>query len=715
MEDALNFNRREFFRAGAVMATGLLIPFYSYGGKKGQAEPENGMLKPNSYLMIGTDGHVKVLLSRCEVGQGIWTALPMLIAEELDADWRRISAEHAPAAVDYYHTMYATQRTGGSTSVVSEFDRYRKAGATARYMLVQAAAARYKTDMASCRTEDGQVQIGERKIAYGDLVEDAAKLAIPADVPLKDPANWKFIGKSMKRLDTPDKCSGKAIFGLDVRQPDALVAVVARNLIEGARIKSYEREKALAVPGVKQVVPIPQGMAVLADNFWAAKRGRDALNVQWDLGAYAGLSSEGILADYKSRADEGGIVAVEAGDVEKMLGSAAKVVAVEYYQPFIAHAPMEPLNATVRLSLDKCEVWTGTQTQTDDQNAAAEITGLPKEHVFINTMFLGGSFGRRNITRSDYVREAVEVAKASGKTVKTVWTREDDIQGGRYRPAFLHRFKVGLDKDGKPVAWKQISVGQSVMTGGPFEKVAVINGVDQYSVEGMKDAAHVAALADKKIEVNAPVLPFGIDNWRAVGLSHTIFAMESLSDELAHAAGKDPLDYRLMLYHDEPRLANVLTLVKQKSGWGKQLPKGRGMGVAAFKGMGSFAALVADVSVDGKSVKVHKMTCVVDCGVAVNPDGIIAQVESSVGHGLSAALYSEVTFKNGKIVQRNFYDYKSLRIEEMPEVETHIVPSREKPGGIGEAAVGQVMPSLTNAIFAATGKRIRTLPVYSNI
>ncbi|GGN12303.1 aldehyde oxidase [Dyadobacter beijingensis] len=715
MEEILNFNRREFFRSSAILTTGLLVPFYSFGGKKFETAPDPSTLAPNSYLRIGTDGHVKVLLSRCELGQGIWTALPMLIAEELDADWRRVSAEHAPAAIEYYHTMYDTQRTGGSTSVVSEFDRYRKAGATARYLLVQAAAARYKTDMASCRTENGVVLVGGRKIAYGDLVQDAAKLTPPTDVPLKDPSAWKLIGKSTKRLDTPDKCNGKAIFGLDVRQPDALVAAVARNLIEGSKVKSYDREKALAIPGVKEVVPIPQGVAVLADNFWTARRGRDALNVQWDLGEYASLSSEGIWADYRSRADKGGIVAVEAGDVDKTLASAAKVVSVEYYQPFIAHAPMEPLNATVRLGSSKCEVWTGTQTQTDDQNAAAEITGLPKEQVFIHTVFLGGSFGRRNITRSDFVREAVEVAKASGKTVKTVWTREDDIQGGRYRPAFLHRFKVGLDKEGRPIAWKQVSVGQSVMTGGPFEKVAVINGVDQYSIEGMQQAVHVKALENKKIEVNTTVLPIGIDNWRAVGLSHTIFAMESLSDEMAHAAGKDPLDYRLMLYRDEPRLAGVLSLVKEKSGWGKTMPKGRGLGVAAFKGMGSFAALVADVTVNGKELKVHKFTCVVDCGIAVNPDGILAQVESSVGHGLSATLYSEVTLKDGKVLQHNFYDYKSLRIEEMPEVEIHIVPSREKPGGIGEAAVGQVMPAVTNAIYAATGKRIRSLPVYSNL
>ncbi|MCF2518788.1 xanthine dehydrogenase family protein molybdopterin-binding subunit [Dyadobacter sp. CY351] len=713
MEKIPEYNRREFLTTSAILAGGLLIPFHSFAGKRERNNASLDTLKPNAYLRIGTDGQVTVLLSRCEVGQGIWTSLPMLIAEELDADWTKVRAEHAPAAVEYYHTVYATQRTGGSTSISSEFERYRKAGATARHLLVQAAASRAKVDFAECITENGQVIAGGMKIDYGDLVNDAAKLKPPAEVPLKTPAHWKIIGKSKKRLDTPDKSNGKAIFGIDVREPDALTAVIARVPLEGSVIKSYDKEKALSIPGVKQVVEIPQGVAVLGDNFWVARRGRDALNVQWDLKENAKIDSRSLLADYKKRADQGGIVATEKGDVDAALKTSAKILSVEYFQPYIAHAPMEPLNATVRLTKDKCEVWTGTQTQTDDQNAAAEITGLPISKVFIHTMFLGGSFGRRNITRSDFVREAVEIAKATGKVVKTVWTREDDIAGGRYRPAFLHRFKVGLGKDGLPVAWKQISVGQSVMTGGPFEKVAVINGVDQYSIEGMQQAAHVNALVNKKIELNTPVLPVTVDNWRAVGLSHTIFAMESLSDEMAYAAGKDPLDYRIALYKEEPRLVHVLKVLKEKSDWGKKLPKGQGMGVAAFKGMGSFAALIFKVTVNPKGlVKVSKATCVVDCGIAVNPDGVLAQVESSVGHGLSAALYSEVTYKAGLVDQRNFHDYKSLRMNEMPLVETHIIPSEEKPGGIGEAAAGQVMPALTNAIFAATGNRIRTLPVY---
>lgn len=646
------------------------------------------------------------------MGQGIWTGLCMLVAEELDADWKMVKAEHGPAAPVYFHTIYATQRTGGSTSQLSEFDRYRKAGATARHLLMQAAANRWHTDMKDCRTENGYVISGDKKARYGELVEDAAALPVPPDVELKDPGKWKLIGQKVKRLDTPAKINGEAIFGMDVQLPGMLTAVVARQPAVDAKVKNYNADAAMAVPGVRQVVKVPSGIAVLADDFWAAKKGRDALKVQWDLGESAGINSDALLKEFRERADKGGLPATNSGNPDEAFRRAAHVVEAEYFQPFLAHAPMEPLNCTVKLSADKCEIWTGTQTHTNDQQAASEITGLPVEKVFINTVFLGGSFGRRNITRSDFVREAVEVAKASGKLVKTVWTREDDIQGGMYRPAFLHRFKVGLDGKGLPIAWKQISVGQSVMTGGPFEKVAVINGVDMFSIEGMQTAVHVKTIPDQRIELNTPQWPVLVDNWRAVGLSHTIFAMESLSDELAHAAGKDPVEYRRMLYKDEPRLVKVLDLAAEKSGWGERLPAGRGRGVAVFEAVRSFAAVVAEVSIQpDMSVRVHKVTCAIDCGIAVNPEGVITQMESNIVFGLSTALYSEITFKEGKVQQRNFYDYRNLRINEMPQIDTYIVASTEKPGGVGESTVGHIMPAVTNAIFAATGKRLRNLPI----
>lgn len=706
------FSRRQFIVSGALATGGLMIGFTVSPKSQRHGSAGTPAFAPNAFLRIGTDDSITVVLSHCEMGQGIWTSLCMLIAEELDANWKSIHAEHAPAAVVYFHTLYGTQRTGGSSSLLSEFDRYRKAGAIARYLLVQAAADRFHVDSKECRTEDGYVISGDKKIRYGELVAAAAALPIPADVPLKDPASWKIIGKNVKRLDTPAKINGTAIFGMDVQFPGLLTVLIDRQPAVNATIKTYDASAPMRVPGVRQVVSIPGGIAVLADDLWAAKKGRDALKVQWDLGAVSGINSDALLAELKQRADKGGLPATHSGDPDGALRRAARIVAAEYYQPFLAHAPMEPLNCTVKLSADKCEIWTGTQTQTDDQRAAAEITGLPIEKVFINTVFLGGSFGRRNITRSDFVREAVEVAKASGKFIKTVWTREDDIQGGMYRPAFLHRFKVGLDANGVPIAWKQISVGQSVMTGGPFEQVAVINGVDMFSIEGMQTAAHVKGIKDQHIALNTPEWPILVDNWRAVGLSHTVFAMESLSDELALAAQKDQVAYRRILYKDEPRLVNVLNLAAEKSGWGQKLPAGRGKGVAVFKAVSSYVAIVAEVSVTKEgSVKVHKVTCAVDAGIVVHPDGVVAQMESSVAFGLSTALYSEITFKEGKVQQHNFYDYKMLRMDEMPQVDTFIVPSSEKPGGIGEAAVSQVMPALTNAIFAATGKRIRHLPV----
>jgi isoquinoline 1-oxidoreductase beta subunit len=711
-----SLNRRQFIATAALAAGGLVIAFNVPAGLRKKFAPDTDtVLAPNAYLRIGADNTVTVLLSHCEMGQGIWTSLCMLIAEELDADWKNIQAEHAPAAVAYYHTIYATQRTGGSTSLLSEYDRYRKAGATARQLLVQAAASRFRVDAKECRTEDGHVIVGDKRVRYGDLVEDASKLPVPEDVPLKEPGKWKFIGQKVKRLDTPVKINGKAIFGMDVQQPGMLTALVARSPVPGGKVMGYDAAVAMSVPGVRQVVAVPSGIAVLADDFWAAKKGRDALKIEWDAGEGASLDSEALLADLKQRADEGGLPATNTGNPDQAFSRSAQVVEAEYFAPFLAHAPMEPLNCTVKLSAGKCEIWTGTQTHTNDQQAAAGITGLPLEKVFINTVFLGGSFGRRNITRSDFVREAVEVAKASGKLVKTVWTREDDIQGGMYRPAFLHRFKVGLDESGMPIAWKQISVGQSVMTGGPFEKVAVVNGVDMFSIEGMQTSPYVKSIPDQRIELNTPVWPVSVDNWRAVGLSHTIFAMEGLADELAHAAGKDPVEYRRMLYRNAPRLLNVLNLAAEKSGWDKPLPAGHGRGVAVFEAVGSFSAVIAEVSVSKETpLRVHRVTCAIDCGLAINPDGVHAQMESNIAFGLSTALYSEITFKEGKVQQRNFYDYKTLRINEMPQIATFIVPSNEKPGGIGEATVGHIMPALTNAIFAATGKRIRRLPVMNH-
>ncbi|SDH07616.1 xanthine dehydrogenase family protein molybdopterin-binding subunit [Chitinophaga filiformis] len=713
------FNRRQFIKDTALATSGLIIAFTvpALAGKRRLLDQApiaapGKILAPNTFLRIGPDGTVTITLSHCEMGQGISTSLAMLIAEELDADWQKIKVEDAPAALAYYHTMYGTQRTGGSSSLLSEFDRYRNAGATARAMLVQAAAKRLQADVKDCKTENGYVIAGDKKLSYGELAEEAAALPVPREVTLKERTDWKFIGKPIKRLDTPVKVNGEAIFGMDIHFPGMLTALVARGPVPGAKVKTYNAKATLAIPGVRQVVVVPTGVAVLADNFWAAKKGREALKIDWELGQAVRINSATLLSEFRQRADEGGLVATNTGNPENVFPKAAHVVEAEYFQPFLAHAPMEPLNCTVQLTADKCEIWTGTQTVTDDQKAASDITGLPIDNVFIHNQFLGGSFGRRNITRSDFVREAVEVAKASGKLVKTVWTREDDIQGGMYRPAFLHRFKIGLDSAGAPIAWKQISVGQSVMTGGPFEKVAVINGVDQFSIEGMHTVEYVKSIPDQRIELNTPVWPISVDNWRAVGLSHTIFAMESLIDELAYAVKKDPVEYRRMLYRDAPRHLKVLEMLAEKSNWGQPLPAGHGRGIAVFEAVGSYAGVVAEVAVmKDMPLKVHKVTCVIDCGTVVNPDGVIAQMDSNILYGLSTTMYSEITFKAGRVQQSGFLDYKVLRMNETPGIETFIMPSNEKPGGIGEAAVGQIMPAITNAIFAATGKRIRSLPL----
>jgi len=713
------FNRRQFIKDTALATSGLIIAFTvpALAGKRRLLDQApiaapGKILAPNAFLRIGPDGTVTITLSHCEMGQGISTSLAMLIAEELDADWQKIKVEDAPAALAYYHTMYGTQRTGGSSSLLSEFDRYCNAGATARAMLVQAAAKRLQADVKDCKTENGYVIAGDKKLSYGELAEEAAALPVPTEVTLKERTDWKLIGKPIKRLDTPVKVNGEAIFGMDIHFPGMLTALVARGPVPGAKVKTYNAKATLAIPGVRQVVVVPTGVAVLADNFWAAKKGREALKIDWELGQAVRINSATLLSEFRQRADEGGLVATNTGNPENVFPKAAHVVEAEYFQPFLAHAPMEPLNCTVQLTADKCEIWTGTQTVTDDQKAASDITGLPIDNVFIHNQFLGGSFGRRNITRSDFVREAVEVAKASGKLVKTVWTREDDIQGGMYRPAFLHRFKIGLDSAGAPIAWKQISVGQSVMTGGPFEKVAVINGVDQFSIEGMHTVEYVKSIPDQRIELNTPVWPISVDNWRAVGLSHTIFAMESLVDELAYAVKKDPVEYRRMLYRDAPRHLKVLEMLAEKSNWEQPLPAGHGRGIAVFEAVGSYAGVVAEVAVmKDMPLKVHKVTCVIDCGTVVNPDGVIAQMDSNILYGLSTTMYSEITFKAGRVQQSGFLDYKVLRMNETPEIETFIMPSNEKPGGIGEAAVGQIMPAITNAIFAATGKRIRSLPL----
>jgi isoquinoline 1-oxidoreductase subunit beta len=709
-------SRRDLLQRSLLTGAGLFVAFHV--PRKVRAAPEPAAKKPpdpNAFVRVAPDETVTVLLAHSEMGQGIWTGLAMLIAEELDCDWAKIHVEHAPAAPVYAHPAFGMQMTGGSTSTWAEFDRYRTAGAMARAMLVKAAAAQWKTDAKKLRTENGYVLRGKEKLSYGQLALAAQGQEPPKSVPLKDRKKWKLLGKPMRRLDSPEKVTGKAQFGMDVRFDGLRTALVARAPVFGGKVKSFDAGDAKRIKGVEQVVQVPTGVAVIARDFWTAKRGRDALlpHIQWDLGPGATLDSAALLQDYRAQAKSPGPgVAAKKGDAEAGLAKAAKRVVAEYDVPYLAHAPMEPLNCTVKLEGDRCEIWTGTQFQTMDQLTAAKIAGVPPSMVSIHTQFLGGGFGRRATPTSDFVSEAVEVAKAAKVPVKTVWTREDDIQGGYYRPLFLHRIEAGLDDKGTPVAWKQTIVGQSILAGTPFEKVMVKDGVDNTSVEGVSDSPYLENVPDRLVTLHSPKLPVPVLWWRSVGNTHTAFAVESAVDELAHAAGRDPLEFRSALLSEKPRHLRALKTAAAKAGWGKALPKGRARGIAVHESFGSIIAQVAEVSVDeDKRIRVHKVSCAVDCGTAINPLGIEAQVQGAIAFGLAAVLHSELTLKDGRVEQSNFHDYRVLRLPDMPEVEVTVVESDAKMGGIGEPATAPVSAAVANAVYALTKQRLRSLPL----
>lgn len=713
-----NPSRRHFLKTSAVIGGGLVVAFVIPGAKRfasaAPAAAGASGFAPNAFLRVGNDDSITVLIAHSEMGQGIWTALPMLIAEELDADWSKVRVEHAPAAPAYAHAVFGMQMTGGSSSTWSEFERYRQAGAAARNMLLQAAAARTNLPIEQLRTENGEVIAGAERLRYGALADEAGKLTPPdpKSLILKDPAQWKFIGKATRRLDTPEKVTGRAQFGMDVQFPGLLTAVVARAPVFGAKVKSFDAAAAKSIPGVRNVVQVPSGVAVVADHYWAAKLGRDALSVDWDLGDGASLDSAAMQEELARLAATPGMPAAQAGDVTAALPTAAKTVAAVYAVPYLAHAPMEPLNCTVRIGAGQCEIWTGTQFQTLDQMVASKILGLKPEQVQIHTMFLGGGFGRRATPTSDFVSEAVHVAKAANAPVKTVWSREDDIHGGYYRPAYVHDARIGIDAQGRPFAWQHGIAGQSIIAGTAFEPAMVKNGIDATSVEGVSDSPYLKEIPNHRVGLHSPKRPIPVLWWRSVGHSHTAFVMESLIDELAHAAGKDPLEYRRQLLQNHPRHLGVLNLAAEKGGWGTPLAQGHARGIAVHESFGSYVAQVADVSMSGdRRIRVHSMVCAVDCGIAVNPETIRAQLESGVAFGLSAALHGKLSFKQGRVQESNFHDFPVLRLNEMPQVQVHIVPSSEKPGGIGETGVPPVAPAVANAVFALTGQRLRELPL----
>lgn len=715
MNDMINQSRRSFIKSTALVAGGLVVAFTIPQAKRfmsvANAAEAMPLPAPNAFLRIGADDRITVMLAHSEMGQGVWTTLPMLIADELDADWNNITVEHAPAAPAYIHTAYGIQITGGSSTTWSEFDRYRQAGALTRALMLQAAAKQWQVPVSALRTENGAVIYGKQTLRYGQLVEIASKLETPTTVTLKTPEQWKFIGKATKRLDSAEKINGTAKFGQDVQFDGLKVAMVARAPVFGTKLKSVDDSAARKVPGVIKVVKVPTGVAVIAEHYWAAKQGREALKLTWDLAGHDKPDSAALLSRYQALATQAGLQAVKAGDVTAASKQAKQTISAEYVLPYLSHAPMEPLNCAVRISDQGCEIWTGTQMQTTDQAAAAKILGLKPEQVVIHTQFLGGGFGRRANPRADFVSEAVEVAKAAGLPVKTVWSREDDIKGGFYRPMFVHRATVGLDKQGTPLAWQHTLVGQSIIKGTPFEGFLIKEGIDGTSVEGVADSPYVKGTPHHQVHLHSVQSDVPVLWWRSVGHSHSGFVMESLIDELAHASKQDPLAYRRQLLKAHPRHLAALNLAAEQAGWGKPLPAGVFRGIAVHESFGSYVAQVAEVSVKAGEVKVHRVVVAIDCGLAVNPDGVKAQMESSVSFALGAALSSEISFKAGEVVQSNFHDYQVLRMKDMPKVEVHIVPSNEKMGGVGEPGVPPLAPAVTNAIFAATGKRIRRLPI----
>ena len=706
--------RREFIRVGAAVGGGLLVSLYAPlpGGASEAWAADEKDFPLNAFVRIGTDESVTVIAAHSEMGQGVYTSLPMLLNEELEADWSRIRVESAPVDKVYNHPVFGMQMTGGSTTSPAEWERYRKIGAMARTMLLQAAAKQWNVDASSCHVEKGVVihAASARRATYGSLANAAAQLTPPADVPLKPAKSFTLIGKPTRRLDTPSKTNGTAQFGLDVSVPGMLTAVVLRSPVFGGKVTRLDAIEALKVPGVKAVEPVPSGIAVIALGFWPAKQGRDKLVVTWDPGANAGLSTEQMLADFRELAKSPGNIAKKTGDPAGALKSAAKTITAEYDVPYLAHAMMEPLNCVVDLKTDSCEIWTGTQFETVDHASAAKVAGLPPEKVQLHTTLLGGGFGRRANPASDCVVEAVHVAKVAKAPVKVVWTREDDLRGGWYRPMWHDRFEAGLDSSGNPVAWTHTIVGQSIMQGTLFEGMMIKDGVDAASVEGAADLIY--GVPNLQVDLHSPKIGVPVQWWRSVGHSHTGFSVEAFLDEVAHAGGKDPYELRRALLANQPRMLAVLDLAAHKANWGAKLPAGVGRGIAAHFSFDSYVAQVIEASVEkGGVVRVHRVVCAVDCGQTINPDTVIAQMEGGIIFGLTAALKNEITLKDGKVVQSNFHDYQMLRIYEAPKIEVYIVPSSANPTGVGEPGVPPVAPALVNALFAVTGKRIRRLPI----
>ena len=704
-------SRREFVSVLTAAGGSLLLGYRVGEGQRVASVASAPGFAPNAFIRIAPDGSITLFMPQAEMGQGTHTSMSMLLAEELEVTPEQVRLEHAPPDDKLYaNPLFGEQITGASSSIRMFYEPLRRAGATARAMLIAAAAASWNVHAASCRAREGVVTHTPtgRTLSYGALAAKAATVPVPDKIALKDPKDFTLIGTPAKRPDTPSKVNGTAQYGIDVRLPGMLIATVAASPVLGGKVAGLDDEKAKAVPGVRQIVQLDDAVAVVADHMWAAKQGSAALEIRWEDGPNAKVSTADVVEGLAKASETAGVTARQDGDPASALAGAAKKVEAVYESPFLAHATMEPMNCTVHVRRDGCEVWTGSQVLTRARAAVAKVTGLPLEKVVVHNHFLGGGFGRR--LEVDYVTQAARIAKQVDAPVKVVWTREEDVQHDVYRPYYYDRFAAGLDAHGKPVAWSHRIVGPSIMA--RFLPPGFKDGIDIDAVDGAVQLLYdIPAIQIEYVRHEEPVLNTGF--WRGVGVTHNNFVVESFIDELAAVSKQDPVAFRRALLRKSPRALTVLELAAKEAGWGKPVPRGRGRGVALlFSSWGTYLAQVAEVEVTGSSdVRVRRIVCAVDCGQVVNPDIVKAQIESGVVYGISGALWGEVTLNNGRVEQSNFNNYRVLRMNETPPIDVRLVRNSEAPGGIGEPGTSVTAAALANAVYAATGKRLRKLPL----
>ncbi len=717
-------SRRSFVKATTLSAGSLMFGLYLPARSATAATAASETLQVNTFIRIDPDNTVTLLINHSEFGNGAYTSLPMMVAEELDAAWASIKLEPAPTSPEYFSPIFGEYLTAGSVSTGSSWLPLRTAGAQARAMLVEAAAKNWQVAANSLSTKDGYVidSTGSRRASYGELLATITREGItpPENVTLKNPQDFSILGKGMRRHEGPSKVDGSAVFGIDVKLPGMLYGSMARCPVFGGKVASFDDSEALKIAGVIKAKQISNGVVVLAKDYWTAKKGRDALKIQWDEGPNAKLSSEGFYREYREMADKPGMLAEDIGDSISVIAKSDRTLEAVYEMPYLAHATMEPMNATAQVKPDSCEVWVGTQYQSNDRTLVARLLELPEEAVVINRTLMGGTFGRRASKNADYTIEAVEAARGEDVPVQIIWSREEDIRGGLYRPLFVHKLRGALDEAGMPLAWHQTVVGQSIMQNTKHDPAYMVDGMDIYSLDGcLQEPFGVFpygtsyTIPNHRVESHNPpkvgVLPH---EWRAVAHTHTGIAYECFLDEMAHAGNQDPLDLRLQLTQGNPRMHALLKTLKEKSGWDTPLPKGRARGIAARVYSVSPIAQVAEVTVgDNGEFSVDRVVCVVDCGFAVNPLGIEAQIQGGISLGLSAVHDGNIDLEAGRIVQSNFHDYTVMRIDQMPKIEVHIMASDEPPTGVGEQSTTPIAPAVANALFAATGKRVRSFPL----